>query len=46
MITAGITSVGCVTCYAPIGQLEMVRNQLRTLRDILWVCEKREKDGL
>ena len=50
-----MTPVGCVTRYAPIraegsapfsgsiGPLEMVRNELRTLRGILWV---REKDGL
>ena len=50
-----ITPVGCVTRYAPvgakvfapfsgsIGSLEMVRNELRTLRGVLWT---REKDGL
>ena len=53
-----IAPVGCVTRYAPveakdsaplsgsIEPLEMVRNELRTLRGILWVREKREKDGL
>ena len=47
-----IAPVGCVTRYAPIGKkgsdpfsgsigpLEMVRNELRTLRGILWVREK------